>query len=45
MDRSRRRPRQKHIHAPMTRAAITGVLAGVARAVTDWLLDQLTAGG
>ena len=27
----------------LTAAAITGLLAGAARAVTDWLLDHLTS--
>ncbi len=29
----------------LTTAALTGLLAGVARAVTEWLLHHLTYGG
>ncbi len=35
--------RDRDRNARLTTAAITGILAGAARAITDWLLHNLTS--
>lgn len=45
MTRSSQQPRDPEPYRTrITLAVITGILAGITRALTSWLLDHLTAG-